>query len=365
MFDLKKDISELDPNFAVKPAIEKSGMSFYSIDDEPFRIYGVFKENGCYRRMPESTARLVSDGVYSLSANAAGGRVRFKTDSEHISVIVKMNSIGKMPHFPLTGSAGLDFYVNCGGEERYAGTFVPPFDITDGFEATAVLSGGQMREITIFLPTYSTLSQLLIGIDSGCCLEKADGYRIPKPVVYYGSSITQGGCSSRPGNAYQSIISRRLSCDFINLGFSGNAKGEQVMADYIAGLDMSAFVYDYDHNAPTAEHLQKTHEQMFKTVRHAHPETPVILLPRPKYYLTDDEKRRFEIVKATYDNAVATGDANVYLIDGKTLMADAIDNGTVDNCHPNDWGFACMAKAVGDVLEKVLCGGQKKEILCF
>ncbi|MEE1238653.1 MAG: SGNH/GDSL hydrolase family protein [Acutalibacteraceae bacterium] len=351
---MENDISKLDSNFAVKKVIEKSGMNFYSIDDEPFSIYGVFKEKGCYRRMPESTARLVSDGVYSLSANAAGGRVRFKTDSEHISVIVKMNSIGRMPHFPLTGSAGLDFYVNCGREERYAGTFIPPLNITGGFEATAALPGKQMRVITIFLPTYSTVSDLLIGIDSGSRLEKADGYGISKPVVFYGSSITQGGCSSRPGNAYQSIISRRLSCDFINLGFSGNAKGEQMMADYIAGLDMSAFVYDYDHNAPTAEHLKKTHERMFKTVRQAHPETPVIILSRPKYYLTDDEKRRFEIIKATYDNAVSAGDANVYLIDGKTLMADAIDNGTVDNCHPNDWGFACMAKAVGDVLEKIL-----------
>ena len=354
MFDIKNDISKLDRNFAVKPSIEKCGMSFFSIDEEPFSVYGVFKENDCYRRIPEKTAKLISDGVLSLSTNSAGGRVRFKTDSEHISVTVKMGAVGKMPHFALTGSVGLDAYVEHEGEERYIGTFIPPFDIADGFEGTVGFSGKEMRKITIFLPTYSTVSELYIGVDSDSRLEKSDDYSISKPVVYYGSSITQGGCSSRPGNAYQSIISRRICCDFINLGFSGNAKGEPQMAEYIAGLNMSAFIYDYDHNAPTAEHLQKTHEAMFTTIRNAHPQIPIVILSRPKYYLTDDEKQRFRIIKATYDNAVAAGDRNVYLIDGKTLMADARDNGTVDGCHPNDWGFACMAKAVGDVLEKIL-----------
>lgn len=351
---MENDISKLDSNFAVKKVIEKSGMSFYSIDYEPFSIHGVFKENGCYRRMPQNIAKLVSDPVYGLSANAAGGRVRFKTDSEHISVTVKMGAVGKMPHFALTGSVGLDAYAEHDGEERYIGTFIPPFNIGDGFESTIAIAAKKMRTITVFLPTYSSIKELYIGIDNGSILSKADRYKILNPVVYYGSSITQGGCSSRPGNAYQSIISRRLCCDFINLGFSGNAKGEPQMAEYIAGLNMSAFVYDYDHNAPTAEHLQKTHEPMFKTIRNAHPQIPIVILSRPKYYLTDDEKQRFRIIKATYDSAVAAGDRNVYLIDGKTLMADARDNGTVDGCHPNDWGFACMAKAVGDVLEKIL-----------
>lgn len=356
MFDIEDEISRLDANFAVKPSIEKNGMHFFSVDEEPFSLYGVFKEGGCYRRMPESCAKLISGEVLSLSKNSAGGRVRFKTDSEHISVIVKMSSVGKMPHFALTGSAGLDIYEEHEGRERYAGTFIPPYGITDGFESTVGFSGRKTRGITIFLPTYSTVSELYIGVDAGSCFEKSAAYRMSSPVVYYGSSITQGGCSSRPGNTYQSIISRRLGCDFINLGFSGNAKGEPLMAEYIAGLDMSAFVYDYDHNAPSAAHLEKTHAQMFKIIRRAHPDVPVIILSRPKYYLTADEKRRFEIIKATYDSAAALGDANVYLIDGKTLMADASDNGTVDNCHPNDWGFVCMAKAVGDVLEKALSG---------
>ena len=86
-------------------------------------------------------------------------------------------------------------------------------------------------------------------------LKDAPEYRIKKPVVYYGSSITQGGCASKPGSSYESILSRRFDCDYINLGFSGTAKGEDEIVDYIKGLEMSVFVMDYDHNAPTTEHL--------------------------------------------------------------------------------------------------------------
>lgn len=349
-----RDVSKLDSNFEVKAKIEKSGMSFYAVEDEPFLLYGVFKENERYRRMPTEESKAVSDSIYWLSNNSAGGRVRFKTDSERISIIVKIGGAGKSPHFALTGSVGFDLFAECDGIERFKGAFIPPFDVEDGFESTINLYSKQMRTLTIFFPTYSSISQVYIGVDTGSELLKAPDYRISKPVVYYGSSITQGGCSSRPGNTYQGIISRRLNCDFINLGFAGNAKGEPKMAEYIAGLEMSAFVMDYDHNAPTAEHLKETHEPFFKTVRNAHPNIPIVILSRPKYYIDAWEKQRFEIIKETYDNAVAVGDKNVYLIDGKTLMADAKDNGTVDGCHPNDWGFACMAKAVGDVLEKVL-----------
>ena len=70
--------------------------------------------------------------------------------------------------------------------------------------------------------------------------------------------------------------------------------------------------------------------------------------------LTPDEEQRLEIIRTTYRHAVEAGDKNVYLIEGKELMALAGNDGTVDNCHPNDLGFASMAKAVGDLLETLL-----------
>ena len=347
------NISLVDSNFRIESHIKENDIQFFDVNQPPFKIYGVFHDSGKFRRLPENIARAVSSGVYALHANTAGGRVRFKTDSPYVAIHAKMHSIGKMPHFALTGSAGFDLYV-LEDVERYFKTFVPPFDIQDGYESIIYFGSSEMREVTINFPLYSGVSELYIGLRQGAFVGEGKNYKIDQPIVYYGSSITQGGCASRPGNSYESIVSRRLDADYINLGFSGNAKAEPEIAEYISKLDMSVFVYDYDHNAPTIEHLENTHEKMFCFIREAKPDLPIVLMSRPKYRLTDDEKQRFDIIKKTYENAVAAGDTNVYLIDGGTLMALAKNEGTVDDCHPNDLGFASMAKAVGALLEKIL-----------
>ncbi len=341
-------------SFEPQAAFEKDGMCFFGVDQRPFSIHGVFKENGRYRRIPEAVAKTVSEGVYGLHANTAGGRIRFKTNSGRIAIIAKMLQIGKMPHFAFSGSCGFDLYSKENGSVFYRGTFIPPVDIADGFESVLQLPDDSLRDITINFPLYSGVSDLLVGIEKGAALEKAESYKITKPLVFYGSSITQGGCASRPGNSYQSILSRVFDCDYINLGFSGCAKAEDEIADYIKSLEMSVFVFDYDHNAPNTEHLEKTHEKMFLKVREHNPKLPIILMSRPKYYLNSEEEKRLEIIKNTYHNALARGDGNVYLIDGRALMEIAKDDGTVDGCHPNDLGFFSMAGALKKVLEKVL-----------
>lgn len=341
------DISKIDKNFQVESKLNKKDIAFYNARFDPFTVYGVFYKNGKFRRMNEDVAKSVSDGVYWLHSNTAGGRVKFKTDSKYVAIYTKMSNVGKMPHFALTGSSGFDLYVS----EKYYASFVPPFDITDGYEGVIDFKNKKMREITINFPLYSDVNELYIGLSDSATVEKADMYRVEKPIVYYGSSITQGGCASRPGNAYEAIISQRLNVDHINLGFSGNAKAEKEISNYICSLDMSAFVYDYDHNAPTVEHLEATHERMFKEIREAKPNLPIILMSRPKYNLTKEEKIRREIIKRTYENAKNSGDNNVYFIDGKTLMKVCHDEGTVDACHPNDLGFYSMAMAVIKVLK--------------
>ena len=348
-----RDISEIDKNLAVATSISREGLHFYDAEWEPFQIYGIYKEDGMFRRMPKAVAEQVSPGVLALHTNTAGGRVRFVTDSPYVAIKTECEP-GKMPHFALTGSAGFDMYTECDGDVRYKGTFTPPFIVSDGYESVLDFTDSRERIITINFPLYSSVSKLNIGLKEGAVIKAAPAYRIEKPVVYYGSSITQGGCASRPGSSYQSILSRRLDCDYINLGFSGSAKGEDAMVDYIKGLDMSVFVMDYDHNAPSVEHLRATHSKMFHAIRQAQPDLPIILMPRPKYYLEPAEQERAEIVHNTYLEAKAKGDPNVYFISGAKLMEKALDEGTVDGCHPTDFGFHSMACAVEEVLREIL-----------
>ncbi len=349
-----KNISDVDKNFIVSTDLGKEDIRFCDVNEEPFTVYGVFYENGKFRRLPERVADKVNDGVRFLHANTAGGRVRFRTDSPYIAIHAEMSGIGKMPHFALTGSAGFDLYVKEDGKEKYVSTFIPAYDMEAGYDSLAEVGEGVMREFTINFPLYSEVKKLYVGVSGNAEILEASAYKNEKPVVFYGSSITQGGCASRPGTSYESILSRTFDTDYINLGFSGSAKGETVISDYICGLDMSVFVYDYDHNAPTYEHLEETHERMFLEIRQAHPDLPVIMMTRPKFILSEDEEKRQSLVRKTYENALAKGDRNVYFIDSRTLMSLAENDGTVDGSHPNDLGFYSMAKAVEKVLSEIL-----------
>ena len=342
-------IEEIDRNFAVPGTVELPDGRFLNALQPPFEVSGLFYENGRFRRIPEAVAQSVNEGVLILHANTAGGRLRFRTDSPYVAIHAEMPCISRMAHFAVTGSAGFDLYA----DNEYAGTFVPPFDMKHGYESILWLSGGA-KEITIHFPLYSDVGDLYIGLKNGCSLTPPQPYLPGPPAVYYGSSITQGGCASRPGLAYQNILSRRFNMDHLNLGFSGSAKGEDAMAEYIANLDMRVFVYDYDHNAPTPEHLRATHRRLFETVRAKHPTLPIVLMSRPVYTLRGDEPERLAIIKETFEAAKAAGDENVYLLSGPTLMALAKNEGTVDGCHPNDLGFMSMAEAVEKILRKII-----------
>ena len=315
------DISSVDKNFKIESKIEKENIKFYNVLEKPFKVYGLEYENGMFRRLPEAVAKTISEPLYTtLHKYTAGGRVRFATDSSYVA-LHHIGNCGKHSHEAFTGTIGFDLYeLDEDGKERYVNTFKPPLDATRGFEAIIELGSKKMREFTINFPLFSFVDALYIGLEDDAQVCEHRPYKYEKPIVYYGSSITHGGCASRPGTSYQAFISRRFDANFINLGWSGNAKGEKEMYEYIKKLDMSIFVYDYDHNAPTTEHLAETHEPMFKAIREANPDLPIIIMPRPKYYLGNDEKKRGEIIKRTYENAVAA--ALAVKCDGKVRNVD-------------------------------------------
>ncbi len=348
------EIGHIDKNFQIVATAE-DGTAFYDADRAPFRVYGLMREEDAYCRLPRAVAQATSEGVGELMWSASGGRVRFVTDSETVSIRVSMFRVLKVPHMALTGSAGFDLYVDEGEGDRYTGTFMPPFEMTDGYSSTFRMSGARRRVVTINFPLYSGVSRLLIGLKEGALLEKAPDYRVETPVVCYGSSITQGACASRPGTCYQSIVARLVGCNFVNLGFSGNARAEESIAAYIATLSMSAFVMDYDHNADTVEFLRATHQKMFQTVRAKQPTLPILLMTRPTAHLTADEKARVAVIRRTYETAKAAGDDHVYLLEGAAMLdASVAETWTVDGCHPNDNGFTGMGYSVATILKTLL-----------
>ena len=350
-------IQEIDKNFKADLLKIREDIEWFDVREAPFDIYGLFdpKNTPYFCRMDPEVAKQVNEGVAFLYRHTSGGRIKFRTDSPYIAIHSEQ-PLQYMPHMPFTGSSGYDLYsCNC-GNYRYICTFRPEDVNATAFDWQRDLNG-ELNDYVLNMPLYNDVNNIYIGLKKGCTLEHGSKYTFKKPIGYYGSSITQGGCASRPGNLYQGIISRRFDADYINFGFSGNGKGEPIMAEYIAKQDMCAFVLDYDHNAPSTQHLRDTHLPFYKTIRSAHPDIPIIIVSAPDYY----HKERVEVIRDTYRYALGQGDKNVSFLCGYDIIGDDCrDVCFVDGLHPNDLGFYRMAKAIGDELEVYLHKNAKK-----
>ena len=347
-------IEDLDKNLKLETSVTEQNITWHDITKPPFTLCGVsYYEDIGFLRMPPHFAKGLNERLQTLNTCTAGGRVRFCTDSDFIAVkVINKKNHSSMAHMPRTGQSSFDVFGGVGTDSKYLFTLGAPANVSEGYEASHALCG-ENECYTLNFPLYDCVDKVYIALREGANITAAPEYTYKKPVVYYGSSITQGGCAARPGNAYPAIIGRKLDCDHINLGFSGNAKGEPEMAEYIADLDMSVFVMDYDHNAPNPEHLERTHYPFYKIIRDKNPSLPIIFVSSPPK--RTDQDKRVEIILKTYDRARKEGDENVYFIDGRHLFDGEMSDGcTVDGCHPTDLGFFRMAQNIGKAVEKVI-----------
>ncbi len=335
----------------------KESLRFYNIKQEPFRIYGLYEPltSERYHRLNDDVAAATNSGVKGLNNNTAGGRVRFVTTSNYLAAKVVTNGSAKMINMCYIGSSSFDVYVKRTGRETFAGVLRPAAFYEKGYDAVISLPGSGEREVTVNFPLYSGCVELYLGLDSNATLSRHPDYTYEKPVLYYGSSITQGGCASRPGMSYQAIISRRLDANYMNLGFSGSARGEDPMVKYLSEQDCSVFVLDYDHNAPSVEHLYKTHENLYLNFRKAHPDTPVVMVGKPDFWMYDRTAMdRRDVIYRTCERARARGE-KVIFVDGQSLFAGEMrEDCTVDGCHPNDLGMTRMADVIGKAVDFAL-----------
>ena len=341
---------QFDKNIKVTEKLDLPDVKFYDIDEAPIRLYGVWREGETYNRVPQSVGDTVSRGVSSKSSTTAGGRIRFVTDSPYVAIKVEYGRCELSGKLTNTSMAGFDLYA----DDRFASQFVLRSDFAGGsFESVIKLTTErQKRLITINMPLYSQVKRVQIGIKNDAEISHAPDYRYEIPVMFYGSSITNGAGASRPGTIYEAWLSRKLNTNYRCLGFGGAAKAEVEIAKYIADQEMSVFVYDYDHNAPNLEYLAETHERMFKIVREKNPELPIIIISQPD--VNRDSEARYEIIKRTYDNARALGDENVYILKGTDFFGDNGLDFTIDGVHPSDLGYYFMAEGIYPILSKIL-----------
>ncbi len=351
--DFKK-ASEVDANYITKT---ENGYTYLSIFAPEINISGFpyLQENGnqLYRLKLADKDKYSANNSY-LAWDTAGGHVRFRTNATSLKIDVTLQYSGAgMKHFAPSGISGIDVYVGTGTARQYVTTVLPKQE--PNYSGDVTLEAGT-KEVLINLPSYAGIKEMSIGFPEGTTVAQPLPYTYEKPIVFYGSSITQGGCSSRPGTAYFNILSRALDANIVNLGFSGSAFGETSIAEYIASIELSAFVFDYDYNADTPEKLGPTHYPFYEIVRKAHPDIPIIFVSRCSYNPKDPNAVQCrKLIMDNYEKAKAAGDNNVYFVDGSLFFdQDNPNDYTVDGLHPTDLGFRAMAEVIYPVLKAAL-----------
>lgn len=332
-------------------------MKLYDATKPPFRVFGIpnFEEHGRLERLPRAVREAVPS-LMELGCHAVGARIGFRTDAEEFTVRVTLGALTVDVGMSLYACQSVAVTVGSHTDARFLGLVRAKDYETLTVERTFTKEA-DCEDVMLWLPRNETTVGVWVELPEGASLTAPTPYTYGK-ALFYGSSITEGGCSSLPTNNYVGLLSRHLDMDFYNMGFSGRAKGETALAEYLKTLDMSIFVYDYDHNAPDVEHLKATHERFFSIIREAHPTMPVLMLTRPNFDETPDADARRAVVRETFERALSRGDTNVYFIDGERFFGDTDRTlCTMDGTHPNDLGFYRMAAVIEPVLREILSRG--------
>lgn len=307
----------------------------------------------CHKSICEAVPHIAPFGVRSC-----GGRVCFRTNATRFTLRMTIAHLCYDIGISTYGCSSADVYIGARPTARFAGLLVPDATMQgkDNVPAAATFTkSADMEDITVILPRNETVTAFSVEIDDDAEIAPATPYRNDRPVAFYGSSITEGGCPTRVGCNYVSLLSMRLNIDVLNYGFSGNARGDLAFADYIIAQNPAVFVYDYDHNAPDPAWLENTHAAFFARIRSALPDLPIIMLTRPDFVCTEDGEKRRAIIRKTYDGAVARGDRLVRYIDGKAMIPEQLRAfASVDTVHPNDLGFMMMADVLTPYISEFL-----------
>lgn len=236
-----------------------------------------------YDRLPAYLKDSIRKELWDLGKNSAGVAVRFRTDSKKITARWDVLNNMWMNHMTPVGIKGLDLYAWQDGQWIFVGS-ARPGHAKNTFTSTFISNmDGQMREYMLYMPLYDCATKVEIGILGNARIEQpvlSSPVR-KKPVVVYGTSITQGGCANRPGMAYTAILSRKMDREFINLGFSGNGRLDYEIARLMARVDASCYILDNMANCSTA--MLDRLEGFIKILREAHPDTPILLLGNAHY----------------------------------------------------------------------------------
>lgn len=360
------DIARYDSRMAVEGLSVTNGLKW--IDGRHLPIEGrAFNDTEhYYERLPAGVTTNVNGGVRAMKRHTAGMQFRFATDSRRLVFKwVPYASKLAMDHMPSTAVSGIDIYRFDEGQGVWG--YVRTGRITSAKGGHVAVDWKPGEKCLVNLPLYNGVKSFTLGVETNATVTALGPRRsgIDRPVVFYGTSITHGGCCSRPGLSFVNIVGRRLDVPVVNLGFSGSGVMEFEMSEHLAKIDASCYVLDCLWNMGSlaahprrGRNVEENYEPFIRNLRAKRPDVPIVMAEMCDVFCGGpNDKDRF--IKKLYDKLVAEGWKNlVYL--PKTKMYTGDQEGTVDGCHPNDWGMMSLADAFGEAVRQALNGAQAR-----
>ena len=288
---------------------------------------------------------------------AAGLAVLFKTNSSTISVKPEYGYTNYATSTMGVALRGYDLYIRKDGKWLYAASKAPN---DKNLEANLVLISDMPegeKECMLYLPIYSELRSLGIGIEEGAKIESLESpfrYR----VGIFGSSFTHGISTSRSGMSYPMQLMRWTGIQFLSLGCSGNCKMQPYFGEVLCDADVDALVFDSFSN-PNAEMIEKRLFPFIEQLQKSHPDIPLIfqqtIRRESRNFSTQREKVESDkqAMAAKLMKEACKKYKNVYFIETPDA-ADELQETSVDGTHPNDYGYTLWAKSIEKPLLKIL-----------
>lgn len=320
-------------------------------------ITDVWREGKKIQRVPESVRVHLNPGAQGRSLNAANSEIRFVADGP-VKVTLSSPQGGGVYHvsygsfmdsgqYPLTGNPlTIELTVN----ERLR-NMDPKFLAGDPWSPNVIRIQFPRQEIVVY---------------------KVEGANVrpPKPeempslrYLAYGTSITEGGCATRPHLCYAAQTAQLLGADLINLGMSGSCHAEPEMFDYIASRDdwdIATLALSVNMLGFENDEFRKRVQYGINTVAAAHPDKPISCITLFQHSAdfcdapeSDSAKKTQAFRQILREEVAASGKANLHLIEGPEIL-DSVQCLTHDMIHPSDWGMRRMAENLSAKLKALL-----------
>lgn len=300
-------------------------------------------------RLPHELKKLFpspGDGLMRCASFTSGVRLRFKTNTQNIAVVIKpwTESEGVITEYKTFDLVIKNKIIESLGYE--AGKKVYSF---------AKLPAGQ-KTIEIWLPPHCPVGLKHLEIDDKAKLSPAEDKRFKW--ITYGSSITHDRRCISPARIWPAIVAREKDLNLTTLGFGGNCHLEPMVARYIRDLPADFISLKLGINIQGAGSLsprtfQSSAIGFIQTIREKHKTTPIAVIspiicpPRETVQnhvglsLTDMRKELQTAVKSIKE---VCGDKNIYYFSGLKMFNEKYISNLPDELHPDAEGSFIMAE---------------------